>query len=96
MNIGEVDDIDSALFLNFVFKVELKSLLEFSFVSFSILHISHPDIMLCTLDRLVTLAYSTVLCNRCQSMFVIFFPILNVTKCTIYEWKVDVDPCPFG
>ena len=60
MNIGEVDDIDSALSLDFVFKFELKSLLEIFVISFSFLHIS-LTLSLCSVLRIALLLLCTVL-----------------------------------
>ena len=59
MNIGEVDDIDSALSLDFVFKFELKSLLEIFIISFSFLHIS-LTLSLCSVLRIALLPLCTV------------------------------------
>ena len=59
MNIGEVDDIDSVLSLSFVFKFELKSLLEFFIISFSFFHIP-LTLSLCSVLRIALLPLCTV------------------------------------
>ena len=59
MNIGEVDDIDSVLSLSFVFKFELKSLLEFFIISFSFFPIP-LTLSLCSVLRIALLPLCTV------------------------------------